>query len=252
MPRDLSALKIGESVHVRAMRDINAETDDGIMRFVASTEDVARDGLIIEADAWRFDNFDRNPVFLWAHDYSQPPIGRVVEREITQRGLEIGVEWAGTDAGREIGGLYRDGFLNAVSVGWRTHKIEFSDDPAEAPRIKEAELLEVSGVPVPADPGAVAVGRAVAGAPIETVDSWALGWIKARRLGEPETTPHQADDLQVDTLARIADAAEYVGAAAGALADLLSEKRTPADDPATNKPEENEAGDPVVLHLVES
>ncbi len=48
------------------------------IRFVASTEKVGRDGLVILSDSWQLDNFRANPIFLWHHDYfgGRGPIGK--------------------------------------------------------------------------------------------------------------------------------------------------------------------------------
>lgn len=121
------------------------------IRFVASTEDVARDGMVIEAAGWRLDSYNLNPVFLWAHDYSQPPIGKA--KAFVENGkLVADVTFDQNDEfARKIEGKYRNEILNAVSVGWNT--IEFK--PGSPPRITEADLLDISAVPVPADPGAL-------------------------------------------------------------------------------------------------
>ncbi len=127
------------------------------MRFTASTEDVARDGLIIEASAWQLDNYRRNPVFLWAHDYfgQRPPIGRVDAFSEETRLVADVLFDQGDAFAREIERKYHEGFLSAVSVGWRT--LEFA--PAENPKVygivKRADLLDISAVPVPSDPKAL-------------------------------------------------------------------------------------------------
>jgi hypothetical protein len=46
------------------------------MAFVISTDEVDRHGDVIQAQGWQLDAYRNNPVFLWAHDYSRPVIGR--------------------------------------------------------------------------------------------------------------------------------------------------------------------------------
>ncbi len=53
--------------------------------FVASTEEVARDGMIIESAGWQLNSYRSNNVVLWAHRYDQPPIGRADARVEGQR-----------------------------------------------------------------------------------------------------------------------------------------------------------------------
>lgn len=121
------------------------------IRFIASTENVARDGMVIESSAWRLDHYNANPVFLWAHDYSQPPIGKATA-SVENGALMTDVTFdQGDEFAREVERKYRDGYMNAVSVGWSTITIK----PGNPPRIAEAELLDISAVPVPADPGAL-------------------------------------------------------------------------------------------------
>lgn len=57
----------------------NAQADAGArtLKFIFATSDVARDGDRILPGAWQLDNFRKNPVFLFAHDASKPPIGKV-------------------------------------------------------------------------------------------------------------------------------------------------------------------------------
>lgn len=126
--------------------DISGEPGMPI-RFEATTDEMARDKLIIELDGWQLENYRANPVFLWAHDYrgDRLPIGR---SDVTDW-PDIAVIFDQADEfARRVERKYRDGFLNTVSVGWDT--IE-----KEGNRITRAELLDISAVPVPADPGAL-------------------------------------------------------------------------------------------------
>ena len=127
------------------------------MRFIASTENVARDGMVIPMDAWQLDNFRKNPVFLWAHDYfSQPPIGRVTSIEPSDSQLIAVVEFDQDDEfARSVESKYRKGILSAVSVGWDTLAFEPPNGPNVSPRVTKADLLDVSAVPVPSDPDAL-------------------------------------------------------------------------------------------------
>src|SRR6185503_19793407 len=64
------------------------------MRFVASDESVDRSGDIIRASGWQLDNFRKNPVFLWAHKSSEPPIGKVTSIGVERTQLMADVELA--------------------------------------------------------------------------------------------------------------------------------------------------------------
>ena len=157
------------------------EGESRTLRFVASTEDVASDGDIIRVSAWDTERFEKNPVFLWAHDAGgmlggapTPPIGRVTKitkvTDTAKPRLEADVEFAGQDENHELAEtvfrLFKRGFLNAVSVGFRVRGFEKPDDDDRNTLglgpfgvvITAAELLELSAVPVPADAGALKIG----------------------------------------------------------------------------------------------
>ena len=124
-----------------------------VIRFVASTEDVARDGMIIEAAGWDLQNYRKNPIVLWSHDMlgARPPIGKAVDVAVESKRLLASIVFdQGDPFARQVEQKYRDGYLSALSVSWDTKKME----PGPPPRVTRAELLEISAVPVPADPGA--------------------------------------------------------------------------------------------------
>lgn len=128
------------------------------MRFVASTEDIARDGGIIMAEGWQLDAYRENPVFLWAHDYTTLPLGKTMVSVDGGRLIADVIFDQADEFARQVEGKYQRGFLNAVSVGWNT--LEYADARAlpegAAWMSLKHELLDVSAVPVPADPGALA------------------------------------------------------------------------------------------------
>lgn len=128
------------------------------IRFTASTENVGRDGLVINADGWQLDNFRANPAILWSHDYAgnRPPIGRAANLEVKDGKLIADVIFdQGDEFARQIERKYRDGFLNAVSVGWDTQQIEPPKGANDAARVTRAELLDISAVNIPGDPNAL-------------------------------------------------------------------------------------------------
>lgn len=139
-----------------------ADGDEGPVVFTASTPGVKRDGLDLRASGWRLENYQRNPVFQWAHGRTSPPIGRVTASIENDR-LRAAVEFDREDPfAVQVESKYRRGFLNAVSVGW-----DFVDSEGRGidwwrlspESIRDDafyDLTELSGVPVPADPSAVA------------------------------------------------------------------------------------------------
>jgi hypothetical protein len=116
------------------------------LRFTASTPGIARDGKSLRVEDWYLEDYRRNPVFLFAHQYTLPPIGRA-EVSVAADRLIADVVFDQEDPfAREVERKYRRGFMNAVSVGW--------DEKVVNGR-KRLELLDISAVPVGADAQAV-------------------------------------------------------------------------------------------------
>ena len=135
-----------ETKHLKA----EVKQEAGEYRIVATTRDIDRDGEVVEPSGVR--NFDaylsRNPVILWAHDYGQPPVGKATGGELKEDSIELTIEWADTEFGREIKYLYDNGFMSSFSIGFipRDYKVV-----NEVWHWTDWELLEVSAVPVPAN-----------------------------------------------------------------------------------------------------
>jgi HK97 family phage prohead protease len=136
-----------------------------VVRYVFSTPAVGRDMHTVAADAWQLQNFLRNPVFLWAHDAGQPPIGRVVEIGNVGDALKGTVEYPERELNPFADMVYqlvRAGYLNATSTSWQPLEWSFARDKNRPGGVDFAkvDLLEISQVPVPALPGALADARA--------------------------------------------------------------------------------------------
>lgn len=133
--------------------------------YIFSDETVARDGHTIRNAGWDLENFLQNPVFLWCHDSSEPPIGRVTSIVKTGSRLIGTVEYADADTydfADTIFRLTKAGYINATSVSWAPLEWKWSQDKARPGGIDflRQELLEISAVPVPALPTALATARA--------------------------------------------------------------------------------------------
>ncbi len=141
----------------------------------ASKPVLDRDGEIIASDAWDLRDYEKNKVLLWAHDYSLPPVGKVLWLKQQKNGLKFKPQFAPTAMGKELFTLYKDGFLNTFSVGFIPHDFEEDEenmvefmgwfgDIFEKPVLTytDVELLEISCVPVPSCPAAL-VERAASG-----------------------------------------------------------------------------------------
>ena len=144
--------------------------DYGLLTVVASTGDVDRHGDVIAPEGWRLEAYRRNPVVLWAHDYRRPAIGRAAAVWREGDALLAQVEFAPTEFAGEVAALYRQGYQQGVSVGFRPIRFEERRDARSGAflgiRFLEQELLEISAAPVPANGRALRRGAAWAPASV--------------------------------------------------------------------------------------
>jgi HK97 family phage prohead protease len=147
-------------------KSIDIDDDERSLTAIISTDTVDRDGEVLLPKGAILDNFMKNPVVLWAHDYYDTPIARALWIKKGRGRITAKAKFADTDKAEEIYQLYKGGFLNAFSVGFdpreyrepKPEEIKKKPDWANARRIYETwELLEFSGVPVPANPEALAL-----------------------------------------------------------------------------------------------
>ena len=129
---------------------------------VVSTTNVARDGGIVEA--WNLDNYELNSVVLFQHDPKQV-IGRASNLRVTSAGLEADIEFmdeATNVQANTYGKMVRDGWLNAFSVRFTiiSERKPTQDERSRGCKwVGRGELLEISLVGIPMDPGAVVTNR---------------------------------------------------------------------------------------------
>lgn len=133
---------------------------------IASTDAPDRYGDIVDQATWKLDRYNANPIIQWGHRYDLPPIGKA-SVGVHDGELLAEITW---DTGEHnslantVASQFENGFLSAVSVGFMPgHAVKRSsleqDDPRFAPAgmvYFEPELLEISAVPIPANPEALA------------------------------------------------------------------------------------------------
>jgi len=164
-------------VEIREPSAVPSETDGAgtapaaTLDFIASTATLDRYKEIIEPAGWRLDSYRSNPVFQNAHNYGDIlfTLGKALSTEVRAVGggqalcqrIQFATEV--NPVARIAYGLYKGGFLNAVSVGfiplrWEDGGKSAEAGPAPRRRYLEQELLEVSAVAIPANPDALALG----------------------------------------------------------------------------------------------
>lgn len=136
-----------------------------IIDFLSSDETLDRYNEIIVASGWRLENYRKNPVVQNAHQYGDIlfTIGKGLVTEVRGDRLYQRVEFATevNPIARIAYGLYKGGFLNAVSVGFIPIRWENGNEHTGFERkFVEQELIEVSAVGIPANPNALQVALA--------------------------------------------------------------------------------------------
>ena len=143
------------------------QEEDRVLRFITSTESEDRDGDIIKIDGWKLDNYMKNPVILYGHDYGGLPIGKSVniQKDSINKKLIQDVKFPTKDEYEFADTVYRlvkAGYLNATSVGFMGLQAEPRLDEKGnylGKIYKKQELLETSIVPVPSNPTALMEAR---------------------------------------------------------------------------------------------
>lgn len=142
---------------------IASESIDGEQSIVGwgSRPTIDRDKELIESSAWKLDNYRKNPVLLLCHKYDVPPVGKVLWVKSDQNGLKFKAKFANTERGKECYELYKDGIMNAFSVGFKPRPGGVMDNPTDVKYkgckrvFTDVELMEISCVPVPANSDAL-------------------------------------------------------------------------------------------------
>lgn len=147
----------GKAIKRSSMNTVIKEVNESDRTFwaTASTEERDRAGDVIRTDGWDLKNFEKNPVLLFAHDYSQLPIGKVIELECdkNKKCMRFKPKFATAEEypfADQVFKLYKAGYMNAFSVGFNPLEwSEFKDDQGYGIEFLKQELLEISAVPVP-------------------------------------------------------------------------------------------------------
>lgn len=149
-----------------------------VYKAIASTDALDRDREVLLPKGAITENFMKNPVMLFIHNYRSMPVGSVKSLEVEDEKIIFDFTFADSSLGKELESAYKSGLMNAFSVGFYPQKALWIEDDTpdqltvevadgtqtldltkykERPRavISKWELLEISPVPVPANPEAL-------------------------------------------------------------------------------------------------
>lgn len=167
-----------------SIKDIS-EQEPRTLLMTGSTENPDRDGDILDTVGWDLGPYLKNPVVLWAHDYSRPPVGVAKAAYIDNRNkcLVFKIYFPTVDELSTKGqppsehalfvdavyNMYKNGFLNASSVGFLGKNSAPREDDIATPvwmrgmHFTKQELVELSCVPVPANAESLVQARSMKG-----------------------------------------------------------------------------------------
>lgn len=167
--------------------------DKRIIRFIASTSAVDRDRDTIDPMGWDTNDFRKNPVFLWCHDYKTPPIGRCIYDTVQDGKLIEDIQFVDPEElypGVSLNELpewvkfadmvykmYKNGYLRAVSVGFMPVEWVYNEETGGVDFKKQSQL-ELSAVPVPSNPEAL-IAAGMEGIDTKLLKNWAEEVIKS-------------------------------------------------------------------------
>jgi phage head maturation protease len=162
----------------RKSKEPKGDAGGDVYQAIASTDALDRDRDVMLAEGCVIEDFMKNPVMLYIHNYRQVPVAKVLKIDVNPGEVAFDFTFAETDIAKEMRYMYDNGFMNAFSVGFypKTRLPVEDDTPdkfdvdangsqvtvdltkySERPRqiICTWELLEISPVPVPANPEAL-------------------------------------------------------------------------------------------------
>lgn len=159
--------------------EIKSVDENWTFKVIASDETVDRAGEVIKIDGWDFKNYMKNPIMLFWHDYwnIESVAGKATNIYVEGKKLIVEGIFAWTEKAQMLRKLYDEGIINTVSVGF----IPKERDANNPSVITKSELLEVSFVPVPANPNALSIQKEMVDKMIE------IGILKTE--GEEQETP---------------------------------------------------------------
>ncbi len=137
--------------------------------FIASTDALDSYEEVVEQD-WNLKRFKKNPVVLFGHQSRDLPVGSCTRCEVVKAGdkmqLECTVKFADAAANpmaEQVWQSVKQGTLRAVSVGFTPGDVRFEKRDGKGVYVlSKNELHEISVVPIPANPEALAKMRSKA------------------------------------------------------------------------------------------
>lgn len=135
------------------------------VKFCFSDDQEDRHGEIVDQKSWKIKNFLKNPLILWGHQSWDPEnvLGTAESLELDVDGKSyVTARFDDAETNPRADMVFRQlikGTLRCVSAGFINHDYDY-DEATNRSVLKENELLEISVVPIPANPRAIALSLA--------------------------------------------------------------------------------------------
>ncbi len=192
--------------------------------FTISDNKIDRMGEVVDQSSWDFKGYMKNPIVLWGHNPDEPEnvLGTAESLEIAHSGSHTDANLRfDTDINPKAALVFnqiKSGTLKTVSVGFINHDEEVKDG---VPHLKNNELLEISVVPIPANPRAIALSLKE-GTLSRKDATWLMDGMRAeadlleKQLDEEEETK----EVPVDATKQIEVLTEAIATLTKTVADL--------------------------------
>lgn len=185
------------------------QNEDGTHEITIAANNIARDNLDVDLDSLRLDNYLRNPVVLWAHNMTIPPIGRAVAVTKADGKITARFEFAkGNRFAEDIENLWNQGILRAASIRWDGGDVSFPDT-GPLMRFTGSELIEWSIVPVGSDPDALRQAARSLSIPMRRL---MVPHIEEARMTKRQMTLEEIEAQLAELQAQVGDLTERVDA----------------------------------------
>ena len=221
----------------------------GAHRMVIAANDVSRNGDQLNLAGMSFENYMKNPVVLWAHDYgvnflsgATPsggiPIAKTLEIGHYDGRIVADFEFnSGDDFAARVENAWNGGFIRAASIGYMPTKYKEVEDEKTGRVVyqtEESELLEWSLVPVPADPDSVRAAARALNLPEEIFRGLEPEPAPSETLPEAEPSRELVSQLVRELAADIRDALGLEARDLGRAPENEEDQREPEPAPESS------------------
>jgi len=161
--------------------DLKFEEGERAVIAYITTNTKDRDNEIVEPSGALLDDYRKNPIVLFGHNYRDLPIGKNLWIKADKKGLIAKTQYANHDIADRIYQYRKDGFPMAQSIGFIPVVVEDYDENHDEwrkngvrRRYKKWILLEYSDVPVPSNPDALQIAVSKGLVPAEKINDYVI------------------------------------------------------------------------------